>query len=103
MSARDADRSRREYDRADQQLPGRVLAVRGLQPPDRRCGRGRERVARQAMARKVGARGLRMILEDLMLDLMYNLPAQRRVRDFVVTADMVRGREINWSLLEKAG
>jgi ATP-dependent Clp protease ATP-binding subunit ClpX len=38
-----------------------------------------------------------------MLDLMYNLPAQRRVRDFVVTADMVRGREINWSLLEKAG
>jgi hypothetical protein len=25
------------------------------------------------------------------------------VRDFVVTADMVRTREINWSLLEKAG
>jgi len=25
------------------------------------------------------------------------------VRDFVVTADMVRGHEINWSLLEKAG
>jgi len=44
-----------------------------------------------------------MILEDLMLDLMYNLPAQRKVREFVVTADMVRGREINWSLLEKAG
>src|SRR5207302_207661 len=31
-------------------------------------------VARQAMARKVGARGLRMILEELMLDLMYHLP-----------------------------
>jgi hypothetical protein len=28
---------------------------------------------------------------------------QRTVRDFVVTADMVRTREINWSLLEKAG
>ena len=28
-------------------------------------------IARQAMARKVGARGLRMILEELMLDLMY--------------------------------
>jgi hypothetical protein len=28
---------------------------------------------------------------------------QRKVRDFVVTEDMVRTREINWSLLEKAG
>jgi hypothetical protein len=28
---------------------------------------------------------------------------QRKVRDFVVTEEMVRGREINWSLLEKAG
>ncbi|HLX00025.1 MAG TPA: ATP-dependent Clp protease ATP-binding subunit ClpX, partial [Candidatus Acidoferrales bacterium] len=62
-----------------------------------------ETIAELAMQRKVGARGLRMILEDLMLDLMYNLPAQRKVREFVVTADMVRGREINWSLLEKAG
>jgi ATP-dependent Clp protease ATP-binding subunit ClpX len=62
-----------------------------------------ETIADLAMQRKVGARGLRMILEDLMLDLMYNLPAQRKVREFVVTADMVRGREINWSLLEKAG
>jgi len=60
-------------------------------------------VAELALQRKVGARGLRMILEDLMLDLMYNLPAQRKVRDFVVTADMVRNREINWNLLEKAG
>jgi ATP-dependent Clp protease ATP-binding subunit ClpX len=44
-----------------------------------------------------------MILEDLMLELMYHLPMQKRVRDFVVTADMVRGREINWTLLEKVG
>jgi ATP-dependent Clp protease ATP-binding subunit ClpX len=62
-----------------------------------------ETVADLALQRKVGARGLRMILEDLMLDLMYNLPAQRKVRDFVVTEEMVRGREINWNLLEKAG
>ena len=60
-------------------------------------------VAELALQRKVGARGLRMILEDLMLEMMYHLPAQRKLRDFVVTADMVRGREINWSLLEKAG
>jgi ATP-dependent Clp protease ATP-binding subunit ClpX len=62
-----------------------------------------ETVAELALQRKVGARGLRMILEDLMLELMYHLPMQKRLRDFVVTADMVCGREINWSLLEKAG
>jgi ATP-dependent Clp protease ATP-binding subunit ClpX len=62
-----------------------------------------ETVAELALQRKVGARGLRMILEDLMLELMYHLPMQRKLRDFVVTAEMVRGHEINWSLLEKAG
>ena len=62
-----------------------------------------ETVAELALQRKVGARGLRMILEDLMLDLMYHLPSQRKLRDFVVTAEMVKSREINWSLLEKAG
>ena len=34
------------------------------------------------MERKVGARGLRMILEDLMLDLMYYLPSYKKVREF---------------------
>ena len=62
-----------------------------------------ETVADLALQRKVGARGLRMILEDLMLELMYHLPAQRKLREFVVTAEMVHGREINWNLLEKAG
>jgi len=62
-------------------------------------------VAREALERKVGARGLRMILEDLMLDLMYNLPSQRKLREFVVTEEMVRSREISFSssLLEKVG
>src|SRR5487761_1939762 len=62
-----------------------------------------ETVAELALQRKVGARGLRMILEDLMLDLMYHLPTQRKMRDFIVSAEMVKSREINWSLLEKAG
>ena len=44
-----------------------------------------------------------MILEDLMLELMYHLPAQRKLREFVLTVEMVRSREINWNLLEKAG
>ncbi len=36
-------------------------------------------VAELALQRKVGARGLRMILEDLMLEMMYHLPAQRKL------------------------
>ena len=58
-------------------------------------------IAREAMDRKVGARGLRMILEELMLDLMYQLPAQKRVKEFEVTAEMVQKRDISLALLEK--
>jgi ATP-dependent Clp protease ATP-binding subunit ClpX len=60
-------------------------------------------IAQQAMERKVGARGLRMILEDLMLDLMYYLPSHKKVREFLVTKEMVLTQKINVTLLEKAG
>jgi len=61
-------------------------------------------IAAQALQRKLGARGLRMILEDLMLDLMYHLPSQRAVREFVVTEEMVLKHEILFdpSLFERA-
>ncbi len=62
-----------------------------------------EAVAQLAMERKVGARGLRMILEDLMLDLMYYLPTFKKVREFVVTKEMVLTQKINMAVLEKAG
>ncbi len=60
-------------------------------------------VARQAMARKVGARGLRMILEELMLELMYNLPSQKKVKEFEVTREMVEKRSASLAMMEKAG
>ena len=60
-------------------------------------------VAREALARKVGARGLRMILEELMLDLMYHLPNNKRARDIEITSDMVERRDLSLCLLEKAG
>ncbi|MGH7552801.1 MAG: ATP-dependent Clp protease ATP-binding subunit ClpX, partial [Longimicrobiales bacterium] len=60
-------------------------------------------IASLAMERKVGARGLRMILEDLMLDLMYYLPSYKKVREFQVTREMVLAQKINLNLLEKAG
>ena len=62
-----------------------------------------EAIASQALERKVGARGLRMILEDLMLDLMYHLPSQKKVREILVSREMVENQEINIQLLEKAG
>jgi ATP-dependent Clp protease ATP-binding subunit ClpX len=62
-----------------------------------------EAIAQLAMERKVGARGLRMILEDLMLDLMYYLPSYKKVREFLVTKEMVLTQKISMALLEKAG
>jgi ATP-dependent Clp protease ATP-binding subunit ClpX len=59
-------------------------------------------VARQACERRVGARGLRMILEELMLEAMYLLPSQKKVKEFVVTAEMVANRRAVFPL-EKAG
>ena len=47
------------------------------------------RVAQQALVRKVGARGLMMILEELLLDAMYTLPSQKRIKEFVITSEMV--------------
>src|SRR5712692_6644581 len=60
-------------------------------------------IAALAMERKVGARGLRMILEDLMLDLMYYIPSYKKVREFQVTKEMLLAQKISLMLLEKAG
>jgi ATP-dependent Clp protease ATP-binding subunit ClpX len=62
-----------------------------------------EAIAALAMERKVGARGLRMILEDLMLDLMYYIPSYKKIREFTVTKEMVLAQKISLMLLEKAG
>jgi ATP-dependent Clp protease ATP-binding subunit ClpX len=60
-------------------------------------------IAHEALNRKVGARGLRMILEELMLDLMYHLPSQKRVKEFEVTREMVEKRDVSIAMMEKAG
>jgi ATP-dependent Clp protease ATP-binding subunit ClpX len=62
-----------------------------------------EAIADLALERKVGARGLRMILEDLMLDLMYYLPSYKKVKEFLVTKEMVLSQKISLTILEKAG
>ncbi len=60
-------------------------------------------VAELALERKMGARGLKIILEDLMLDVMYRLPSQKKVKEFIVTREMVENKDIVFTLLEKAG
>ena len=62
-----------------------------------------EAIADLAIARKIGARGLRMIIEDLMLDLMYNLPSMKKVKECVVTREVVLDREKPITLIEKVG
>jgi ATP-dependent Clp protease ATP-binding subunit ClpX len=61
-------------------------------------------IAREALQRRVGARGLRMILEELMLDLMYHIPGNKKVKELVITEEMVKSRDITMPVvLEKAG
>jgi len=62
-----------------------------------------EEVARETISRGVGARGLRMIMEDLMLDLMYDIPSQNSVREVVITKDVVLSSAKPIMLMENAG
>jgi len=48
-----------------------------------------EAVAREAMERKSGARGLRAILENLMLDVMYDIPSETNVKECIVSEEVV--------------
>ena len=50
-------------------------------------------VAKEAINRKSGARGLRAILEDVMLDIMYDIPSQENVKECVVSKDVILKRE----------
>ncbi len=47
-------------------------------------------IAAEAIKRKTGARALRSIVEEIMMDIMYALPSQEEVKEFTVTADMVK-------------
>jgi ATP-dependent Clp protease ATP-binding subunit ClpX len=47
-------------------------------------------IAEEALERKTGARGLRGILEDIMLDVMYDLPSKENVKECIISEDVVR-------------
>jgi len=50
-------------------------------------------IAKEALKRKTGARALRSIVEETMLDIMYEVPSKPEIKEFVVTADMVKKHE----------
>jgi len=62
-------------------------------------------IAEEAIKRKTGARALRSIVEEIMLDIMYEVPSNEDLKRFVVTADIVRKKgnvvEISRSKKEK--
>jgi len=60
-------------------------------------------IAKEALGRAVGARGLRIILEELMLDLMYNVPSQRDIKQCVINEDAVRRHMEPIAFYKKAG
>lgn len=52
-----------------------------------------ELIAKEAIKRKTGARALRSIVEEIMLDVMYDVPTKENIDKFVVTSDMVKNRK----------
>ena len=50
-------------------------------------------IAKEAIKRKTGARALRSIVEEIMLDVMYDVPTKENIDKFVVTVDMVKNRK----------
>jgi len=50
-------------------------------------------IAKEALKRKTGARGLRSILEIAMLDIMYDIPSQTMVKEVVISEDVIYTRE----------
>ena len=62
-----------------------------------------EEIAKDAITRGVGARGLRIIMEDLMLELMYDIPSQCNIKEIVITRDVVLSSAKPIMLMENAG
>ncbi|MBN2053860.1 ATP-dependent Clp protease ATP-binding subunit ClpX [bacterium] len=58
-------------------------------------------IAREAIQRDVGARGLRAIMEELMLDIMFELPSIDNVQECVIDEDVVIGKKKPFLLVRK--
>jgi ATP-dependent Clp protease ATP-binding subunit ClpX len=50
-------------------------------------------IAKRAVQRKTGARGLRAILEEVMLDVMYEIPSQKGIKECLINEDTIQKKE----------
>ena len=50
-------------------------------------------IAQKALAKKAGARGLRSILENLLLETMYQLPSQKNISKIIIDSEVVNGKK----------
>ena len=62
-----------------------------------------EGIAEEALKRNVGARGLKIIIEELMLEIMYTIPSQHEISECVITREVVDNRSQPITLYKKAG
>jgi ATP-dependent Clp protease ATP-binding subunit ClpX len=62
-----------------------------------------EAIAEEALSRNVGARGLKIIIEDLMLEVMYQIPSDDDIEECVITKDVVKHHTNPITILRKAG
>lgn len=58
-------------------------------------------IAKEALKRKTGARGLRSILESIMLDIMYDLPSQANIKECIISEETIFNKEKPIVLYEK--
>jgi ATP-dependent Clp protease ATP-binding subunit ClpX len=58
-------------------------------------------IAKEALKRKAGARGLRSILESIMLDIMYDLPSQNNIKECIINEETILHKERPIVLYEK--
>lgn len=59
-------------------------------------------IAKEAVRRKTGARGLRAIIEDVMLDVMYEIPSQSRIKECIITDNVINKKEKPVLIFEKS-
>jgi ATP-dependent Clp protease ATP-binding subunit ClpX len=62
-----------------------------------------EAIAEEALSRNVGARGLKIIIEELMLEIMYQVPSDEEIEECVITKETVKNRTRPITILRKAG
>jgi ATP-dependent Clp protease ATP-binding subunit ClpX len=58
-------------------------------------------ISKEAIKRKTGARGLRSILENVMLDVMYEIPSQSNIKECIINEEVILNRENPIILYEK--